>query len=230
MNQRVCLLTGASGFFGKLFINQYFKKYQIVAIYNNTPIETIPEIVDPLQPYSSARQENVFPVHGDLSSQQNIDALVDIVLNQFGKVDFVVNAAVYRNWQHMLAPNALDYGEWHFSINVLAPLRLASALANKFWIARAEENLVENRHVLNVSSTAGSYVYPDSGQILYSASKAALNYASYHMASELWEMGVRVNTIAPNTFPGIVPIERLMREIDKLEKSTQTGQLVIIDR
>ena len=50
-------------------------------------------------------------------------------------------------------------------------------------------------------------MYPDLGQALYASSKAALNHLTYHLASELWDIGVRVNAVAPDTFPGRVSID-----------------------
>ncbi len=54
---------------------------------------------------------------------------------------------------------------------------------------------------MNISSTAGIYIYPGHGQSIYSASKAALNYLSMHMGDEFSSIGVRVNALAPTSFP-----------------------------
>ena len=129
----------------------------------------------------------------------------------------------------MIDPSSLADAELAFSVNVLAPLRLTMAIARHFWRIDREANLQRTRNVVNVSSTAGVYVYPDLGQACYAATKAALNHATYHLASELWDLGVRANAIAPNSFPGIVPTGRVLDEIIALDRSGDTGRLALVD-
>lgn len=226
---RVCVLTGASGYLGRQFIKKYAHKYNIVAVYNRNPLPAPQEFVDPLFPADTFSESTITGVQANLTKKSEINTLVETVIGKFGKVDLLINAACHRNWSDLLKPKALDYAEWSFSVNVLAPLRLATAFSHAFWMDRHEENITENRNIINLSSTAGSFVYPDSGQTIYSASKAALNYASYHMANEFWHIGIRVNSIAPNTFPHIVPVYKVLDAITTFDNSTDTGQLAIID-
>lgn len=233
--KRVCLLTGASGLLGRAFIARHAEQFEIIAVHRHNDLWVASQelnFVDPLDPerllVENLRQ--VFSVRADLSSPEEIDRLTTAALDRFGQVDMLINAAAYRRWSGLLDDWALDDAEWHFAVNVVAPLRLAVSLADKFWRTRGDENVAANRHVLNISSTAGSFVYPDLGQTLYSASKAALDYATYHMAAEFWNIGIRVNGVAPNTFPGIVPTERVLDEMLALDKSTDTGRVVIVDQ
>lgn len=55
-----------------------------------------------------------------------------------------------------------------------------------------------NRNVVNLSSTAGLFVYPDLGQSVYAASKAALNHLTYHLASDF--CGFCVGALPPPLF------------------------------
>jgi NAD(P)-dependent dehydrogenase (short-subunit alcohol dehydrogenase family) len=73
-------------------------------------------------------------------------------------------------------------------------------------------------------------MYPDLGQSLYGTSKAALNHLTYHLANEFWDLGVRVNSIAPDTFPGRIPTEEVLEAILVLDTSNQTGQVVRLYR
>lgn len=227
---RVCVLTGASGYLGQQFIKKFSHLYRIVAVYNKTPLPEPQNFVDPLFPSDTFQEPPALAYKADLTKQVEINALVGTVINTFGKADLLVNAACHRNWSHIMNPGSLDYAEWSFSVNVMAPLRLSKAFATAFWHDKHEENIAENRNIINISSTAGTYVYPDSGQTLYSATKSALNYVGYHMANEFWHLGVRVNTVAPNTFPHIVSVYSVLDAIWKLDKSTETGQLVHIDK
>jgi NAD(P)-dependent dehydrogenase (short-subunit alcohol dehydrogenase family) len=117
-----------------------------------------------------------------------------------------------------------------FEVNVGVPLKLAVEVARKFWRYRDRENAEMNRNVINVSSIAGMNIYPDSGQSVYSASKAALNHLTYHMAHEFHDFRVRVNATAPDSFPAIVPIERMAETILRLDKGDMTGKILVLDR
>jgi NAD(P)-dependent dehydrogenase (short-subunit alcohol dehydrogenase family) len=92
------------------------------------------------------------------------------------------------------------------------------------------ENLARNRNVINISSTAGVYVYPDLGQSVYAATKAALNQLSYHLAAEFWDIGVRVNAIAPDSFPSRVQTGVVLDAIRRTDQGDRTGKVVIVDR
>ena len=132
--------------------------------------------------------------------------------------------------QHHLncAPYALADAEQTMNINVLAPIRLAVGFARLYWCFHPKENVKFRRNVINVSSTAGLYVYPDLGQALYATSKAALNQATYHLASELWDIGIRVNVVAPNSFPDIVPVESVLDQIAAFDNSEETGRISVL--
>jgi NAD(P)-dependent dehydrogenase (short-subunit alcohol dehydrogenase family) len=73
-------------------------------------------------------------------------------------------------------------------------------------------------------------VHPDSGQAVYAASKIALDHLTYHLASQLWDIGVRVSALAPNTFPALVDTQRVPNAIVACDRRDQTGEIVVVDR
>jgi NAD(P)-dependent dehydrogenase (short-subunit alcohol dehydrogenase family) len=232
--KRLCVLTGASGVLGRAFIQRCAGHYDIVAVHYRHEVALGSQeqtFIDPLNPsVVIAGNTSVFPIRADLSDPTVVKSLCGTVLERFGRIDVLINGAAQRRWSQLLEPSALMDAELSFKVNVLAPLRLMIGFAEGYWCKRRDENIARRRNVVNISSVAGLYVYPDLGQALYSASKAALNYATYHAASELWDIGIRVNAIAPNTFPGLVPTERVVNEILTLDESDLTGRVVIVDR
>ena len=229
--KRVCLLTGASGLLGNAFIERYASQYNIVAVYHRNAVRCATqdqEFVDPLDPGRKidANHNAVYAVRTDLTKQQEVDRLIGEVLGQFRNVDLVINGAVMRSYSSLLEPGLIDCAEALFQINVHAPLRLSAGLAQTIWRSDLEGNIRRNRNIVNISSTAGLFVYPDLGQALYASSKAAMIHLTYHMASEFWDIGVRVNAIAPNTFPGIVPIERVLEAIVAFDAGSETGEVL----
>ena len=149
---------------------------------------------------------------------------------RFEKIDLLVNAAVYSYWAPAVDSNELlDNAMLQFELNVVVPLKLSVLICRSFWRDRQPENRAANRNIINVSSSAGVYVYPNYGQSIYSASKAALNYLSCHMAHEFGQFGIRVNALAPNAFPRNVTTQRVAKSIRRLDQQSMTGQILIVD-
>jgi NAD(P)-dependent dehydrogenase (short-subunit alcohol dehydrogenase family) len=232
--KRVCLLTGASGTLGTEFCRSLRKSYDIAAVCS-TRLPSAPSQysfpMDPLNPTRvSGVTDPVFAVRADLFDDRDIQRVVELTLARFGRIDLLINAAVYSRWASAVSTNELvDSAPLQFQMNVLVPLKMAVAVAREFWRDRGAENSAANRNIVNVSSTSGVYVYPNADQIVYSASKAALNYLTCHLASEFRTFGVRVNAVAPNAFPAIVPTRRVAQGIQRLDRGALTGQILIMD-
>jgi NAD(P)-dependent dehydrogenase (short-subunit alcohol dehydrogenase family) len=143
----------------------------------------------------------------------------------------LVNSAVHSVWAPLLDCNrVIESASAQFQINVIAPLQLAVLCAQRFWCGRKASNLEENRNIINVSSIAGTNVYSGVGQSVYAASKAALDHMTRHMAVEFREIGIRVNALAPNSFPRIIPTARVVEALKELERGTMTGRVLLLDR
>jgi NAD(P)-dependent dehydrogenase (short-subunit alcohol dehydrogenase family) len=235
--RRVCLLTGAGGTLGGAFCRAYAADYEIVAVCRRRAPD-IPSqdecYVDPLRPLAELpeNQVRVFAVYADLEQPGQIERVVDIALARFGRVDLLVNNAGYSRWH---SPGLIDgagaLGDFdrHFAVNAGIPVRLAVRLGQQFWMHRDLANREHNRNVVNVSSLAGSRVFPGLGQSLYAASKAALNQLTRHLAAEFAVFGVRVNALAPNSFPSVVRAESVARAIAQLDRESVTGRILTID-
>jgi len=229
--KRVCLLTGASGRLGTVFCSSSANEYEIIAVYRRHPpawpslsrLSSSIQTKEPLDP--------IHAIQADLRDAADQQRLVDTVLAKFGKVDLLVNSAVHSVWASMLETNrVIDSAAAQFQMNVIVPLQLAVLVARTFWRDHTVENLQANRNIINVSSIAGSRVYPNLGQGVYAASKAALDQLSRHMADEFSTIGIRVNALAPNSFPRIIPTPGVIQALKKLDQGTMTGRVLILDR
>lgn len=229
-SRRVCLLTGAGGRLGDAFCRAYYRDYDIVAVCRNrVPAAPSQEewFIDPLEPRQPVPENDsrIFVVRADLRREGEAERVVDLALAKFGGVDLLVNNAAQLDLQ----PNGLVDGDTaldalapQFAMNVEVPLRLATRLAQRCWLHRGDENRARNRNIVNVSSLSGSRVY-SGGQAVYSATKAALEHLTRHIAAEFAEFGVRANAVAPNSFPALVPTELVAAAIAELDTGTMTG-------
>ena len=232
--RRVCLLTGAGGTLGTAFCRAYAGAYDIVAVGRRRAPDVpsqFESFVDPLDPGADLpeNRHRVFVVRADLEAPGQMERIVDVALAKFGRVDLLVNAVAYARWHTgglVDGPGSLADLDRHFAVNVGLPLALAATLAEKFWLPRDRSNRAANRNVVHVSSLAGSRVFPGRGQAVYAAAKAALDHLARHQAAEFAAFGVRVNAVAPDSFPGIVPTDRVAAAIAALDQGTVTGEVV----
>jgi len=209
--------------------------YNIVAVYRNRP-PPVPSQrqrhVDPLRPRTRLGEDHhpVYEVHADLTHAGEIERVVDIALARFGSIDLVINAAGIA-----LDAPFLDTGRFEASwlqqlqVNATLPMKIAVTVLNEAWRDRPAENRRRNRNVINISSTSGLFVYSRPVRGAYAASKAALNFLSCHLATEFVRFGVRVNTVAPTTFPTLIPTERVVKAIVGVDDGALTGRVLMLN-
>lgn len=234
--KRVCLLTGAAGRLGTAFCRRFAFKYDIIAVYHTSLLQAPTQdqtFVDPLEPARDLPENAspVFAIQADLADERELKRVTELALTHSGRIDLLANVAAWSLWAPLLESSGtiLDSMEYQFLINSIVPVKLACIIAGQFWASRIEENIAFNRNVVNLSSMGGIQVYPDAGQSVYAATKAALNQFTYHMASEFWSIGVRVNAIASNAFPEVVPIETVAGSIVRLDEISATGKILVLD-
>ncbi len=232
---RVCLLLGASGRLGRAFLRYLSSRYRIAAVYRTrtSAVERRDErVVDPLYPAQPVHEQRTtfYPITADLADPSSPERIAELALAAFGEVDLVVNCAVVYDLEPGLSPGFLERMPQQFLINVVRPLQVAVELYRKSWRNTPEDNRLHNRNVINLSSVSAFNVYRDAGQLGYSACKAALDMASRHLAAELAPAGIRVNVVAPNTFPRIVSVEQVMAALCEVDSGSATGEVRIVNR
>jgi len=233
--KRVCLLTGASGTLGTAFCRAHADRYDIVAVYRTRPPAVVSQLqraVDPLEPGELPENAHpVFAVQADLTQDADIARVVEVALARFDRIDVVIHAAVQRTFGSILGGSALiESAEDQIRLNVVVPLKLAAVVAREYWQRDDRDNRAWNRSWINVSSAAAAHVYPGRGQSVYAAAKAAMNVMTRHMADEFRPIGVRVNAIAPNGFPGIVTTSSVLDGLRELDDGSMTGKILSIGR
>lgn len=131
-------------------------------------------------------------VRCDTTSKSDLQALVDTVDDQFGRIDVWVNSAGVNADTPFLD---IDEEEWDHIMDVnLKGVFLACQVAGEYLIDQGEGG-----SIINVSSMAA--LTPLSKVFTYGASKAGLKNLSENLAREWASEDIRVNCIAPGFFP-----------------------------
>ena len=143
--------------------------------------------------FAGATAENMLYVKTDVSSREDVVAMVEKTVATFGTVDVLVNNAGI-NIPRLLVDEAgqyeLDECVWDKVMNVnLKGLFFCSQEAVRIMKAKGEGV------VINMSSECG--LEGSEGQSVYAASKAAVNALTRSWSKELGKFGIRVVGIAP---------------------------------
>ncbi len=127
------------------------------------------------------------PVQAHLGKVEEIDHLVKRVLEEFGKIDILVNNAATN--PTMASAIDVDERAWDSIMNL--------NLKGLFFLGQAVGRVMREKgggKIINVSSVAG--MTPDLLP-LYSISKAGVNMVTKVMAQQWAQYNIRVNAIAP---------------------------------
>jgi NAD(P)-dependent dehydrogenase (short-subunit alcohol dehydrogenase family) len=228
----VCLVSGSAGKLGSALCRSLTSTHQVAAVYRNKIPPFPSQLLSPIEFDDSGQgRQSVrvpFCIQGDLTHKDDVRRIVEVVLARFGQIDVLINSAADTHYYGKLLELSFDTKtvEDQLVTNCIAPSQLASAVFQELWKDDRAANLKFNRCVVNVSSISGLYVYPSLGQAFYSASKAALNFLTRHLASELADYCVRANAICPARFPDSVPTDKVVSRIRDVIESQVTGQVV----
>ena len=134
------------------------------------------------------------PVACDVTSPTAVNALIDRVLELFGRIDILVNDAAYNKWIPFNDLDAMTYEEWQkiLSVNLTGPMLCIKAAAPAM-----KRN--GGGRIVNIASVAG--LSPSGSSIPYAVSKAGLIHLTRCMAVGL-APDILVNCVAPGYLEG----------------------------
>jgi NAD(P)-dependent dehydrogenase (short-subunit alcohol dehydrogenase family) len=180
--QRVAVITGGGTGIGAAIARRLGRA--------GTAIAVVGRRVGPLEDTASgivAEGGHALVIRADLADPNSSAHVVHSVLDHWGHLDILVNnAATIQN--HPLEEITADLIDEHIAVNVRAPLLLAREALQALRRGRSPS-------IVNVSSSSASLSIP--GQTCYGMSKAALEFMTRSLASELAPERIRVNCIAP---------------------------------
>jgi NAD(P)-dependent dehydrogenase (short-subunit alcohol dehydrogenase family) len=135
-----------------------------------------------------------FTVTNDLSKPEQVPALVDAVVANFGDIHILVNNAG-TSWGAPAEQLPLEAWNKVMTLNTTSVFLLSQAVANRCFIPNRSGNIIV------VASAAALRVGMQMKALPYYASKAAVLHLTRALAVEWGPYGIRVNAICPGFFP-----------------------------
>jgi 2,3-dihydro-2,3-dihydroxybenzoate dehydrogenase len=184
LSEQVAVVTGAAGGIGNSVAQALARSGASVAITDiQARAENLAELMDDI----GGDGGRIAAVTADITKREDIDQLLGVVLNEFGAVDILVNAAGI----YMTGPiAAFEESRWDRT--------LATNLKGPFLTCQAFSKVMcEQGHgnIINIASDSAIDVAAGDGP--YASSKSALLTFTRHLAAEVGGSGVRANVVAP---------------------------------
>lgn len=158
---------------------------------------------------AASQLEGALPVSCDVSSEENVVSCFQAALNQFQKVDVVVNCAGIMSFKPL---EDLTIDDW---LKVIRVDLLGAFLFTK----HAFRNMKQGGAIVNVSSIHAIETTP--GTAPYAASKAAMNSLTRSAALEGKPKNIRVNSVLPGAIdtPMLWENPNVKAGLEKIERA-----------
>ena len=182
INKSVALITGSTRGIGKAIALELAKNNYTVVV-TGTNQQLIDEVVSQIK----ADGGEAFGIASNLLDKNAPELLINKVIDQFGKLDVLVNNAGLAWADSFENVTEKDYDKI-MGLNVKVPMFLTKA-ALPYLLQSSEKAIV------NISSVVGHKAY--ARQTLYAASKHALNGMMSALAKEYRAQKLRVYNVAP---------------------------------
>ncbi|WPN26477.1 SDR family oxidoreductase [Pseudomonas marginalis] len=179
---KIALITGADSGIGRAVAIAFAREGADVAIAYLDEHEDAQETARWVE--EAGRQCLLLP--GDIAQKSVCQSLVDKTVEQFGRIDVLVNNAAFQMSHETL--EEIEDEEWvkTFDINITAMFRICKA---------ALPHMKAGSSIINTSSVNSDMPKPT--LLAYAATKGAIANFTGGLAQLLGSKGIRVNSVAP---------------------------------
>lgn len=194
---KIALITGGGGVLGSNMAEVLAKQGVTTGIMGHT-LEKAQAVVERIE----CNGGKAFAVKGNVLNQEEMEAIRDSIVEKYGRLDILINAAGGNMPGATIGPDQAIYDlkkddlQKVLDLNIIGTILPTQVFSELF----AKQ---KNGVIINISSASAER--PLTRVVGYSASKAAIDnftkWMSVELASKYGE-GIRVNAIAPGFFIG----------------------------
>lgn len=183
VKDKVVILTGASSGIGEDAALRLAREgANVVAIARRF------DRLEELKGKAKGLEGEIFPLQGDMSSDEDIKNMVQTTIDEYGKIDVLINNAGVLD-RYLSADNMEDdVWDWVMKINLTGPMKLIRE-SMKYMLKQ------ESGNIINISSVGG--LYGAKGGLGYVTSKHGIIGMTKHIGAIFADKGIRSNVIAP---------------------------------
>jgi NAD(P)-dependent dehydrogenase (short-subunit alcohol dehydrogenase family) len=179
---KIALITGADSGIGRAVAIAFAREGADVAISYLDEHEDAEETARWVK--EAGRQCLLLP--GDLAQKAHCAAIVNKTVEQFGRIDVLVNNAAFQMTHETLEEIADEEWVKTFDINITAMFRICKA---------ALPSMAAGSSIINTSSVNSDM--PSPSLLAYATTKGAIANFTAGLAQMLGKRGIRVNSVAP---------------------------------
>ncbi|MET0985159.1 MAG: SDR family NAD(P)-dependent oxidoreductase [Steroidobacteraceae bacterium] len=207
LNNKVAIVTGASRGIGKEVAKVFAREGAKVVACSRTLEEgghLLPGSLNRTAEEIAAFGGSCLAVQGDVSSEEDCQRIVRSAQGAFGPVDILINNAMWTDFKPIVDMSVKRWAR-SFAVNVQGPFMLSKLVL---------PGMIEKHggHIVNISSNSaigpgrGPYGAPEAhwwgtegvtSNIMYGATKAALERFTQGLAEEVYPHGISVACVSP---------------------------------
>jgi 3-oxoacyl-[acyl-carrier protein] reductase len=183
MENKVALITGGSRGIGKAIALKLSKKgYDIAISYINND-EKAKEVIEEIE----KNNVKALAIKADVSKEEEVDKMMEMIKEQLGTIDVLVNNAGITRDNLLLRMKTADWDQV-MDTNLRGVYLCTKAVAR---------GMMKKRYgkIVNITSVVG--ISGNAGQGNYSASKAGVIGFTKSIAPPLGSRGININAVAP---------------------------------
>ncbi len=207
LSDKVALITGGDSGIGRAVAVLFAREGADVAF---TFLKPEKEDANETQRAVEAEGRRAYAMMGDVRDPDICRDFVEQTLEEFGKLDILVNNAAFQQHQESLEELTEEQWDQTFKTNIYGYFHMTKA---------ALPHLAEGSAIVNTGSITG---LEGSKELLdYSATKGAIHAFTKSLAQNLVERGIRVNCVAPGpVWTPLNPADKKAEDVAKFGADT----------
>lgn len=163
-------------------------------------------------------------IKGDISDEAHCGEIIDKAVEEFGRIDVLVNNAAYQMQHDSLEELTSEEWDYTFRTNIYSMFYLCK---------KAKPLMAPGSAIINTTSV--NAYNPNPGLIAYAATKGAIQNFTVSLGELLADDGIRVNCVAPGPIwtpliPATLPKEKVRKfgENTPMKRVGQPAELAAV--